>query len=44
MVKVNIIIQKVNKPEKPDLLKDESITFDATPKSLWNTNVLVRLQ
>ena len=44
MVELNIIIQKVNKPENQDLLFKEAVSLDATPTDLMNANVSVRLK
>ena len=44
MVKVNIIIQKVNKPEKLDLLGKEAVGLDGTQERLLTAMVSVRLK
>ena len=44
MVKVNIIIQKVNKPENQDLLKDDAVAVDGNAHALLSNNVSVRLK
>ena len=44
MVEVNIIKQKVNKPENYNFNVEASTRLDATPKDLRNTNVSVRLK
>ena len=44
MVEVNIIIQKVNKPENQDLLKDDAVAIDGNAYALLSNNVSVRLK
>ena len=44
MVEVFIIIQKVNKPENQDLLKDEAVGPKDIVLDLLNTIVLVRIE